>query len=531
MLKPNGRSVKNLLAGILTVHTTSRRRKAMGKRIFRGVLTAVLTVAMLFAGATPAFAAERPVPAQGTTEYYRFLAKTVREQVEYIAGGKGTPEYKALVEVWYRPILQETDLTEYIRVTARGDTTDFENTFAYDQVLLDEIYRLADELDIMNPSLSTAEKVARIDAWAVGEGYRGKIIGNVNEVSAAERPWVVQRNGKTYLAGPLVNHARTVNGQWYACYARALGLMFLYRLAGAPAISLGLNTAHDIRGHAETAYYLNGEWWFTAGRNYSNGNAMRFLDYVMSDTHSDYKVNGILYYGNETPGLPDYMDDPIVDVNEPWIDTEYSESFMQSLLEDRYVHPEQKLTRGEVAKLLCAYIEQEPMRNERVFSDVPTSHKYAPYIWALNKLGIMTGDGDGTFRPDDDLSMQEFAVVAQKMMVWGKPHNAALIEALQYKDEGYRAGWESRMRTGLSRFDPPENSTPKVFADNNKIAGWAKPAVDEFSRFGVLAGDGNGYLNPTEPLSRLRFLVFMGKLNRLLWNPDGAAFLLHGGVF
>jgi hypothetical protein len=262
---------------------------------------------------------------------------------------------------------------------------------------------------------------------------------------------------------------------------------------------------------------LNGDWWFTAGRNSTDGNPMRFLDYVMLDTRADYRVQGAVLYGKtNSSGLPD--NDPIVDVNESWINFN-SEGFMRILLDqERYVHPEQKLTRGEVAKLLCNYLGQKPMRNLQVFSDVPTSHRYAPYIWALNRLGIMTGDGDGTFRPDDELSMQEFATVAQKMWLWNKQYFADAIKSLPYSstlaDSRYR--YEKLWGEVLLNFDPSPGSKPKVFVDAGQIASWAKPSVDAFSQLGILSGDGNSYLHPTESLSRLRFLVFLDKLSTRL---------------
>jgi hypothetical protein len=119
------------------------------------------------------FAAEQPVPAQGTQEYYQCISKAFRKQVEYVAGGKGTPEYKALIEVWYRPILQETDLTVYTYTVPRGDVAAFGKALPSagdSKVMHDEIFRIADELDILSPNLSTVEKVTRIDTWANGKG-------------------------------------------------------------------------------------------------------------------------------------------------------------------------------------------------------------------------------------------------------------------------------------------------------------------------------------------------------------------------
>lgn len=506
----------------------------------RKLLVGVLTVVLVVTGTGTAFAAEQPVPAQGTQEYYRFLGKSIREQVEYVAGGKGTPEYRALVEVWYRSTLQEEDLSKYTDIIPRGDVAAYKNAFyswGDPKVMLDEIYRIADELDILNPNLSTAEKVARIDTWSNEEGRRGKLVGKAGEVSVskATNPWATTPpDGNVYIAGPLVNLDRTIGGTTYTCSERAVGLMLLYRMAGAPAISLGMKTSQAVAGHVEAAYYLNGDWWFTAGRNYTDGSPMRFLDYAMSNAHADYTLDGTAGYTKAESIVLTDITDPILDVDEPWIDTEHTEYFMYLLRMDRYIHPEQKLTRGEVAELLCAYLWQRPMRNEPVFSDVPTSHKYAPYIWALNKLGIMTGDSGGTFRPEDELTMQEFAVVAQNMAVWGKSYLAALIASLPYSTPSFSAYAKPRWSAALPHFDPLPDSKPKVFADADRIATWAKTSVDALSQLGILSGDGNGYLKPTETLSRLRFLVFLDKFNVLLVGKEVTnltAFLKGTGVF
>ncbi|MDR2357683.1 MAG: hypothetical protein LBD92_06365, partial [Oscillospiraceae bacterium] len=64
--------------------------------------------------------------------------------------------------------------------------------------------------------------------------------------------------------------------------------------------------------------------------------------------------------------------------------------------------------------------------------------------------------------------------------------------------------------------------TPKVFADNGQIATWAKAAVDELSAWGILQGDSSGSnsrLNPTEALSKTRFLVFMYKFENQFRLP------------
>jgi hypothetical protein len=229
--------------------------------------------------------------------------------------------------------------------------------------------------------------------------------------------------------------------------------------------------------------------------------------------------------------LVDADADPVLDLNETWIDVQ-AERFILNLLRQPYAYPEKKLTRGEVAKILCNFIGTVPMKNDQIFSDVQVSHDYSSYIWVMNKLGIMGGIGDNKFNPDAELTIQEFAVMAMRVLEYRNEEIAKQsadelkeIESnptdwppdLQYTQDVVRrlkekVDWKTRIANISS-------STPIVFADNAKIASWAKPAVDEFSKFGILQGnsaDSNSRLNPTEALSKTRFLVFMFKFEEKL---------------
>jgi hypothetical protein len=483
---------------------------------FRSYVTMFLSVMVFFIGAAPTFAAE--APQVGTPEYYAFISKTVNSQMEYVAGGRDNPEYRNFIERWTEATQPNMEKLEwYTYLPPRNEDMVWESFFSGDRawnVLRDEFYRLANELDITNPNLSAAEKVARIDAWAAGEGYRGKVIGSIDEVSAAERAWVVESGSKIYLAGPFVNYDRSIDGNTYNCSSRAAGLICLYRLAGVPAAHMSLSAPST--AHAEAIYYLNNQWWVTAGRNYTDGSPMQLADYAAT---SDINAGGLrlddrifhqaqigvaerLFSIDQTTGRQSNYN-MIKDVDEPWISPNGEEDFMFKLLRSPYVHPEKPLTRGEVAKLLCDYVRVVPMRSSQAFSDVPESHPYAPYIWAANRLGLMTGS-DGSFNPDGGLPMQEFAVIANRLTGYTKQ----LIEGI------IRAGTVKSPRAAqiLPKLSA-QGSNPKVFADANNIAAWAKPSIDEFSKFGILVGDNNGYLHPAEPLSRLRFLVFMAKLD------------------
>jgi hypothetical protein len=104
-------------------------------------------------------------------------------------------------------------------------------------------------------------------------------------------------------------------------------------------------------------------------------------------------------------------------------------------------------------------------------NDVNPEAYYAPYIeWAV-AAGILKGDGNGTFRPDDEITRQDVAVILYR-----------------YVDE----------HLGMA-FDMQD--THVVYADAVDIAAYAARAVDKFSSAGILSG-ADGAFNPTDPATR-----------------------------
>lgn len=96
--------------------------------------------------------------------------------------------------------------------------------------------------------------------------------------------------------------------------------------------------------------------------------------------------------------------------------------------------PAQNVTRAEAAKII-SYImvgtsEIEKWPAKEVFSDVPADHWAARYITFCQSKGIIVGDGNGKFRPNDNVKKSELA----KM----------LLAACGYglKDEFIGEGWD-----------------------------------------------------------------------------------------
>jgi hypothetical protein len=120
--------------------------------------------------------------------------------------------------------------------------------------------------------------------------------------------------------------------------------------------------------------------------------------------------------------------------------------------------------------------------------------------------------------------MQEFAVIAKRVIQYGKER---AIDRLNHFDEELSKtefydlytpeeidSMLGSYKKYVDKFEPPTGRQAKVFKDADKIASWAKSAVDELSQFGILEGNSDDYLNPTELLSKTRFLVFLYKFNQ-----------------
>jgi hypothetical protein len=456
----------------------------------KSVIAAFLaSVLFLAGGAGTAFAAEISV--------HREILNTGVEA--------WSPEYYALAEMWnkyYLDLLPDSSQPEVLQrltiVPAYDDLDEWKEYFHDgDSVLMrDEAFAVAKKLGVDNSSLSYEEKVRRIVEWRNdwASGFQQSVFGRVDLL------------GKVY-------------GHVYDCTTQSEGPVTLCRIAGIPAISLGMGD-YGVR-HEEAFFYDGSVWRHITGMAYYD--FFRDID--------AYQVNGLIEYSPESVyGLERQPNgtavDNIIDLNESWIDWSMERFMLVNVLKQPYVYPEKKLTRGETAKLLCNYAIIIPMRNEQVFADVPTAHKYSAYIWALNKLGIMGGVGDGKFNPDAELTMQEFAVIAMRVLEYGGDRKVAYIKEDIERIKNNPTDWPPELAYTKNAVADLEKSldwksgiqitNPIVFADSGKIASWAKPAVDEFSRFGILQGDNNTNpsLNPTEPLSKTRFLVFLYKFEQ-----------------
>ncbi len=78
-----------------------------------------------------------------------------------------------------------------------------------------------------------------------------------------------------------------------------------------------------------------------------------------------------------------------------------------------------ELTRGEFARIAAKVSNQpEYMQETVLFHDVPAEHPYFQDIHALAVAGIVSGDGDGYYRPDEPVSDAEACKIFTVILGW-----------------------------------------------------------------------------------------------------------------
>ena len=164
-----------------------------------------------------------------------------------------------------------------------------------------------------------------------------------------------------------------------------------------------------------------------------------------------------------------------------------------------------------------------------MFSDVAEDQWYYDYVLEAAELGIVKGNPDGTFKPNDKVTRADFALMTVRMLgvdedgleftttaftdVNDETYNAA---AIQYCAEKGLIGGD-----GDGKFRPNDSITRQeaakiiaealeltetdsdLFTDDNLIHEWAEDYVYQCKAAGIFGGDaGTGNFRPTDAISR-----------------------------
>ncbi|MGB8957118.1 MAG: Ig-like domain-containing protein, partial [Tumebacillaceae bacterium] len=146
---------------------------------------------------------------------------------------------------------------------------------------------------------------------------------------------------------------------------------------------------------------------------------------------------------------------------------------------DGTFHPSDNITRAEMASMIARQMElQHPEGANDRYSDVSSSHWASQAVLQLSAAGILAGDVNGTFRPEQPLTRAEMAVIAAK----------------------------------LKKLDL--TGAPSTFSDTQ--GHWAAAMIAAVQKAGLMAGFEDGTFRPEQTLTRAEATAV---LNRLFGRP------------
>ncbi len=125
--------------------------------------------------------------------------------------------------------------------------------------------------------------------------------------------------------------------------------------------------------------------------------------------------NGLLEYKESSPEQPAFTFSDLASTH--WAYSAVmalSENFILNGYLDGTFRPEANITRGEFAKIIVSATESLDIEATVSFSDVKVENWYYFYVASAYKKGYITGYPDGTFRPDDYITRADICTIVSR---------------------------------------------------------------------------------------------------------------------
>ena len=222
--------------------------------------------------------------------------------------------------------------------------------------------------------------------------------------------------------------------------------------------------------------------WFTAA---SGGTEITLTYEFTADTtvYAHWTYTGSSGTGGgTTPTQPAAPKLPFTDVSEDdWFYADaaylYEKGVMKGTADETFA-PSRSVTRGQLAAALYRMAGEPAVTAKAAFTDVPADYWCAAAITWAAENGVVTGYGDGGFRPADAVQRQELAAMLFRFAVY----------------------------QGMSAVTLEENLAP--FADRADVAAYAIPAMNWAVGQGILQGK-DGSLLPQAPVDRAQLAAML----------------------
>lgn len=183
-----------------------------------------------------------------------------------------------------------------------------------------------------------------------------------------------------------------------------------------------------------------------------------------------------------TPTQPAAPKLPFTDVSEDdWFYADaaylYEKGVMKGTADETFA-PSRSVTRGQLAAALYRMAGEPAVTAKAAFTDVPADYWCAAAITWAAENGVVTGYGDGGFRPADAVQRQELAAMLFRFAVY----------------------------QGMSAVTLQESLAP--FADKDAVAAYAVPAMNWAVGQGILQSK-DGSLLPQAPVDRAQLAAML----------------------
>ena len=168
---------------------------------------------------------------------------------------------------------------------------------------------------------------------------------------------------------------------------------------------------------------------------------------------------------------------PFTDVDDAWYTNAVQYVYRNGLMtgtSDTTFEPEDNLTRAMAAQLFYNLEGRPDISDESLgyaYSDVLPDEWYVDAIYWARLTGVAEGDGDGMFRPEDNISRQEFAQM--------------LYNYAEYKE-----------------YDLTQTGDLSKFPDADDLSHWAETAMIWANGNGLINGHDNDELKPLGTTTR-----------------------------
>ncbi|MFF2093342.1 immunoglobulin-like domain-containing protein, partial [Paenibacillus sp. NPDC058174] len=153
--------------------------------------------------------------------------------------------------------------------------------------------------------------------------------------------------------------------------------------------------------------------------------------------------------------------------------------------------PNRHITRAEFTAIIVRALGLKLENGSMPFSDVKTTAWFSSAIQTAYAYGLIGGDNDGTFRPNDKITREQAMVILSKAM----------------KISGLKSKLSAQ----------PGDAILRLFTDASEVSAWAQSSVADNIQAGIVSGKSATQLAPKDYMTRAEVATI---IQRLLQKSD-----------